>query len=121
MPPYAITDEMVDDILCTAMEGGSDYWTEYVTVIGTVPETVTSGMFPGEPPYASECLTRGFDLKWVDDEGTAHTLTLAKMRRGIRKAAEHFGQTPLAFYEDHDATGADVAVQFALLGEIVYG
>lgn len=120
--PYAITDTMVDDILTTAMEGGSSYWTREVRVIGGFPN-VPSTMFPeaGDVVYASECLTKGRNLRWTDDEGTRHTLTLAKMKRGIRKAAEHFGQTPAAFYDDHDATGADVAVQFALLGEIVYG
>ena len=122
--PYTITSEMVDDILTAAMEGGSDYWTAKVEVIGTVPETVTSTLFPGEEPFASEMLTKGFRLRWVEDggdENVVHTLTLAKMKRGIRKAAAHFEVTPLAFYENHDASDADLAVQYALLGEVVYG
>jgi hypothetical protein len=124
--PYAVTDEMVDDIVTTAMEGGSTYWTTKVTVIGGFPE-VESTLFPGTTDlFASECLTKGRDLAWVEDcgEGDAprrHVLTLAKMKKGIRKAAEHFNLTPLALWEDGDAGTADVAVQFALLGEIVYG
>lgn len=110
--PYKITTEMVDDILTCSMDSGSAYWTDSVVVVGSFPEGAE---------YASECLTRGRDLRWTDDDGTVHTLTLSKMKRGIRKAAEHFGQTPEAFHEDHDDIMADVAVQFALLGEIVYG
>jgi hypothetical protein len=124
--PYAITDEMVDDIVTTAMEGGSNYWTVRVDVIGGFPDC-ESTMFPGTTDlFASECLTKGRDLAWVEYVGDGepakrHTLTLAKMKRGIKKAAAHFGKTPLAFYEDHDAGDADVAVQLAILGEIVYG
>lgn len=119
--PYTITPEMVDDILTAAMEGGVDYWTRSVRVIGDVPASVKSTLFPGDEPFTSEMLTKGFDLRWVDDEGKAHVLTLRKMKAGIKKASEHFRQTPAVFHEDHDATSGDVAVQFALFGEVVYG
>src|SRR5262245_11153555 len=123
--PYVITDQMVDEILSTAMDSGSAYWTRRVRVIGGFPVGVESTLFPGSTDlYASECLTKGRDLAWFiddEDESGPRTLTLKKMKAGIKRAAEHFGQTPAAFYEDHDDTMADVAVQFALLGEIVYG
>jgi hypothetical protein len=111
--PYTVTTEMVDDILGTALDSGSGYWTHQVSVIGRWPQGAD---------YASDVLTKGGSLRWIEDEGRVeHTLTLTKMRKGIKQAAEHFGQTPLAFHEDHDDIMADVAVQFALLGEIVYG
>lgn len=107
-----LTDEMVDDILCTALEGGSNYWTRLVSCKERWPEGAE---------YLSQCLTRGRSLGWLTDDGERYTLTLPKMRRGIYRAARHFGLAVERFYEEHDATGADVAVQFALLGEIVYG
>lgn len=111
-----ITDEMVDDIVTTAMEGGSNYWTTEVAVIGGFPAI--------EGVFASECLTKGRDLAWfeqTEDGPVHHTLTLAKMKTGIRRAAAHFGLTVEAFSEDADATMADVAVQLALFPQIVYG
>jgi hypothetical protein len=111
--PYAITAEMVDDILGTAMDSGSGYWTHQVSVVGQWPQGAD---------YASDVLTKGGSLRWIEDEGRVeHTLTLTKMRKGIKQAAVHFGLTPARFYDEHDASYADVAVQFALLGEIVYG
>lgn len=120
--PFTVSNQMVDEILTSAMEGGSTYWTTEVRVIGGFPR-VPSTLFPeaGDAVYASECLTKGRDLAWIDQDGTVFTLTLAAMKRGIRKAAAHFDLTPTEFYEEHDASDADVAVQFAILGQIVYG
>lgn len=108
--PYTVTNEMVDDILCAALEGGINYWA--VKASPTVP--------PQGDLFASDMLTRGANLRIVDFDGGKHTLTLANMKAGIRKAAAHYGQTVEAFYEDHDAGAADTAVQFALFGELVY-
>jgi hypothetical protein len=50
-----------------------------------------------------------------------HPLDAERMRVGIVSAAEHFGQPIDVFHEQHDAGEADVAFQFAILGEVVYG
>ena len=123
--PYTITNEMIDHIVTAALEGGINYWA--ISARPTHWPEAESTLFPGDKDvFASEVLTKGADLiitiEDEDDEGDGtYTLTLAKMKKGIRKAAELRGKTPEAFYEDHDAGDADLAVQFALFGELVYG
>lgn len=107
-----VTNEMVEDILVSAMEGGdSVFWTDSVVPDGTWPEGVD---------YASQCLTNGRNLLWTTDEGETFTLTLKDMKAGIRRAAEHYHQSVSQFYDEHDGGSADVAVQLALFNEIVY-
>jgi hypothetical protein len=117
--PQWTTDEMVDEVLTTALEGGINYWVRSVRLIGT--PTSKSTLFPGEEPFLSECLTKGCTIAVTDTDGEERILTRAKMRAGIRRASQHFGLTCEDFHEQHDATMADVAVQLGLLGEIVYG
>lgn len=108
-----VTDEMVEDFLVTAFEGGSNYWIDSVGVVGE---------WPYGSLYASECLTRGVDLLIVTVDGERDTLTLVNMKAGIRSAAKHFKKSLVDFYEEHDAGDADVALQMALFGgEVIYG
>jgi hypothetical protein len=120
-----VTNEAVDDILTTALEGGSNYWLPEYEVIGGIPD-VDSTLIPGHKPWESECLTKGRTIRCVEDCGEGddpveHVLTLEMMQAGIERAAEHWGQSVEAFHEGHDIEGADVALQFGLLGEIRYG
>jgi hypothetical protein len=122
--PYAITDEMVDDILTAALEGGITYWADAAKIIGDWPDGKSRyGADPSDSDlFLSEVLTHGSDVAIHEpEEDTWHTLTLAKMKRGIRHAAKQYGKTPLALYEDHDAGVADNIVQYALFGELIYG
>lgn len=99
-----ITDEQIDDILCTAFEGGINYWT---------PEMIRVKDFKG-CTYAHEVITKGGTLVIVDDDGKAHTLTLKKFLKGI----ELYGNFD---FENYDASDADSVVQFALFGKLIYG
>ena len=110
----SVTDEMVDDFLCTAFEGGSNSWIDSVVPVNGWPEGAD---------YASEVLTRGGDLRITTDENEVFTLTLDAMREGIRTAAEvaKLADDLTEFWEQHDAGDADRALQFALFKEVVYG
>jgi len=128
MHPFKITDELVDDTLCTALEGGITYW-----AVGAEqrsgPANPTSKMFPGEPAYASELLTMGGSLDIIVDESLVdddvvkehNLLTLTAMKRGIRKYCEIRKTTPAKILDDPlDAGEADVVVQLALFGDIIF-
>src|SRR6266498_4743614 len=110
--PYLVTDEMVEDILVAAFEGGSNYWITKVDVVGNWPKGAE---------FASDVLTRGGELSIQVFKDKPVTLTLRAMRKGIKKAALHYGLVPSKFYEDHDAEYADIALQYALFNEIVFG
>jgi hypothetical protein len=116
-----ITNEQIDDILASAFEGGINYW---------AGKAEPEGDFPAGAEFASEAVSRGGtvilhhdDPKTGDDgDFTARSkLVAANVRDGIRKAAKQMGQSTEAFLEDYDASGADIAVQFAIFGEVVYG
>lgn len=53
-------------------------------------------------------------LKW-------HQLTVPMLKLGIAKAALHKGQAPYYFMDNHDASDADLAIQYALFDAIIYG
>ena len=108
-----ITQEQVDDLLCSAFEGGITYWCGRAEVMGEWPEGAT---------YAHETLTRGSRIILHDMEaGDTCGLTLDKFLSGITQAAALRGMSVERFVDDHDAETADLAVQFAVFGEVVYG
>jgi hypothetical protein len=112
MHPFTITDELINDTLCTALEGGITYWAESAT-----PTTWPEGC-----EYASDVLTHGADLAIVDGEEQAtYFLTRAKFVKGIREYCKQFKTTPARMEDDPVDTGAaDWIVQVALFGEAVY-
>ena len=113
-----VTDEDIDDIMCTALEGGITYWCNKAKVVGE---------YLGE--YGHEQIARGGKLLLYDMiEDEEYELTLADLLNGIKFAAEK------GYYENYgwvdgseldtcnvDAEVADVIVQMALFGEVVYG
>lgn len=111
-----ITPQMMDDVLCAAFEGGSNYWVVRVEIVGQRPKGAR---------YVSECVSRGGKLRIVEscdgEPEKPHELTADALRGGIEAAAVHFGQTIERWYDNHDAEAADCALQFALFGELVYG
>lgn len=114
----SISDEDIDDIVCTALEGGITYWCREARVVGD---------YLGE--YASEQISRGGELILVDSESDdEYTLTKQKLLNGIRLAISNH------YYEDYkwwnsngietynvDADVADVIIQLALFEDIIYG
>ena len=107
----------IDSIMCTALEGGITYWCSGAEAVG--------GKYLGE--YAHEQISRGGALKLYDaEDDTEYELTKDKFINGFRKAYED-GYLNGACAGDRIDTGevdaeiADVIVQFALFGEVVYG
>ena len=118
-----ITDENIDDILCTAFEGGINYWCSRVEVIGD--------WFGAK--YASEVVSKGGRVKLInDEEPDREPLTLLKENvvpaieaihkrvmdnrgRGRRSSLEEWLEG------EYDAGDADMIVQQAVFGELVYG
>jgi len=114
-----VTVQIVDDLLCTSFEGGmTGMWVARVTE----PEGQRCGV-----AYTHEVISRGGSLIFtLDDaeevqEKTEFTLTLESVIQGLEKACKHQGRTLSDLWENHDAVDADVVVQFALFGEIVFG
>jgi len=108
-----VTQEQVDYLLCAAFEGGITYWCDSASTPEDYPEGAT---------WLHQTLTRGATIFLHDmEDDDVLLLTLDKFLVGIAKAAAHMRQDVVTFLEEHDAVSADLAVQFALFGEIIYG
>ena len=114
---YPLTRQFVDDLLVTAFEGGITYWCcDAYPVDNIYPEGAT---------YVSDCLSRGRDIVIVEvgveevNERKNHILTLDNLIFGIKC----FMNMPNAnnIFDDYDAWDADVIIQFAVFGDVIYG
>ena len=112
-----VTQEDIDDIMCSALEGGITYWCNRAEVVGK---------YIGE--YASEQISRGGTLKLYDaEEDEVYELTLEKLLKGIQMAIYENCYAEYEWFNCEgidpcqiDAAVADVIVQFALFNEVVY-
>lgn len=121
-----ITNEDIDDIVCTALEGGINYWCSKVEV---------DGEYLGE--YASEQISRGGKLKVFLDEPfdendtEEYELTNEKLLKGIKMYSESLDRPyEIVVHEKNkfvldccqvDAEVADMIIQLALFEDIIYG
>ena len=112
-----ITNQDIDDIMCTALEGGINYWCNKVKVVGG---------YLGE--YASEQISRGGVLVVCPIDQAPCDLTKEKLLKGIQRAIDEDVYTNYEWYNTNgidtcniDADVADFIVQLALFGKVIYG
>lgn len=109
--PKKITQQDIDDIMSTALEGGINYW--------CCKAEVLESQYYGE--YASDQISRGGSLRLYDAESDdTWVLNLDNLMSGIIKAIES-GYVSSDDLDDWDAADADAAVQCALFGDLVFG
>lgn len=124
---YIVTQESIDDILASAFEGGINYWCGEAEVVDE---------YLGE--YASEQISRGgkVNLSIIDDDGEIEdvkTLELDAVLEGIKRricdyednGIKRYGisegsNEEIRFDVDFDSWDADVIVQYAIFGKIVF-
>lgn len=121
-----VTEEDIEDIMCTALEGGINYWayydrndTEYLPY-----------MESGDEPFSELCTKILLSGGWVwliDEDKNYHCLTLDILLNGIRRWIEGgydmYGAVDGEELDcgNIDSECADAIIQLALFGEIVYG
>lgn len=113
-----MSQDDIDDIVCTALEGGITWW--------CCKAEVVENEYYGE--YASDQISRGGSLRLYDIETEeSYLLTLEKLLKGIKMAyargyLEHLfdDDGKLDFFQV-DGAAADVIVQCALFGEVQFG
>lgn len=111
-----ISAQTIDDIMCTALEGGITGWCCRAKVVGK---------YLGE--YAHEQISRGGTLTLYDAESPDKwDLDLNGFLRGVRLWIEdgdgicalNEGEVDASFV---DSEAADLIIQYALFGEPVFG
>ena len=114
------TDEEMEDIVITALEGGIGYW---ACLDNTAKE------FDDEPDDIStsewcwRLLKEGKSLRFLDaedtEEGEVWFLTLPMLLNGIKLSSEQgFWDGDI---DSMDANDADIVFQLAMFGQVVYG
>ena len=119
-----VTEQDIDDIVCTALEGGINYWCDNVEV---------NGDYLGE--YASDQISRNGQLKFYVFDPVNDTDMFVLDKDNFIKGLRMYLEDPKPPYDitgtNHgkpvldlcncDAVVADMIIQYALFDEIVFG
>lgn len=120
--------QRLQDLLTSALEGGSSYW--YCITEKHKPEIITDRCWEEDDvvfPHIDYPTNKGGWLKIRSLHGEVNgksswMLDLAQIYLGIQKMAEKYPQHFANFIaENDDAETGDVFLQCCLFGEIVYG
>ena len=117
-----ISDKMIEDILCSAFEGGITYWANNVTCEDRVDMQKVGGY---KHEYLTKTKKKIAALYIHADDGNVRRLTkksiidaLQKMdykENGCTKALKRI------LNEDYDSDDADLLMQMACFGKVIYG
>lgn len=122
--PTTMTDDQIRNMLVGAREGGINYWCHGINVEGSPPP-----LTPDEekewgdyPAYTTPVGESGFWLVYRDDEAKPYRLDRAAIDRGVQVMRDRYTRHWDDLHgENDDATTADVFVQCALFGEVIFG
>lgn len=123
---HEFSTENINDLICTALEGGINYWCGNAEIVMNADKKTFAGVSAEDQSnvhYASEAIGYGGKLTLTDaeDEDESWELDLPKMLKGIKMYCEDRNEPLSELIDNHDADTADSIIQYALFDEIVYG
>jgi hypothetical protein len=111
-----IPEARVNDLLCNALEGGSNYWIGSLKVVNPSEHDYE---YAHDVPFM-ENVALVIQDTWRDDE--PKRVDKGALERGLQLMADKY---PVHFenflFENDDAETGDVFLQLCCFGEIVYG
>ncbi len=122
----AITYEMFEDWIVTALEGGSNYW--YLIQDGAIPKSIIEKYKEEKLPF-SILFSKAI---WIDkvsvsvhdietEEPLGH-IDMKSVKKALETICEHHENVFDALMkEEYDAEDADVFFQYAVMGELTFG
>lgn len=121
---YYYTDEDLKDILITALEGGIGYWACLDNEETEAPKWGDWSKQPKDMPtaeYAWQILCDCGTLHFLDEEeeDQEYYLTMADFFKGIGLAIKNKDWD--GDVDSLDACVADMIMQYAMIGSVVYG
>jgi hypothetical protein len=123
-----VDEEDVKDLLCTAFEGGSNHWARVRVSRDKMKELGVQ--YSWEIPFVVGEIVEVYDVEGEPGDEPIGFLARPKMTRALRFMAsgkdEKGNDIPMRHWdnfinENADAETADVFMQLATMGEIVYG
>ncbi len=117
-----INQEDIDDIMVTALEGGITYW-----CYGAQSIMPDEWMRENKIEYLSDVTGRGGDIVLTTEDGD-FILTLQAFYNGLQQLIDESGEYYIESTSDGlkidtseiDADIADLIIQYALFGKLVY-
>jgi hypothetical protein len=113
-----LTYEMLENVIVTALEGGSNYW--YLIKDTDIPPRELDDYTPASIRIARMIWDGGILPVYDAEEPEVHLGDFS-----LRQFAEHAPDAPWAFTEllndNLDATSADALFQLGTMGEVIFG
>lgn len=114
---FKIEDERINDLLCGALEGGSQ-WATITSYVN--PNNVEVKYKHLDLPFIEGCGVMIGDIE--DEDVEPMLLNREAMEKGLQIMADKYDWHLRAFLDENDdAETSDVFLQCSLLGDIVYG
>ena len=122
-----LNDQFFEDILITALEGGSNYWLQSIKVNhpgGPKPKGIPNSI------WAAQAINLLSSVECYSDDGEKETLTLGSLTNAVLLWTQnHPDKVEIYNYNGKhsidaaniDADDADEILQYALFGTLVYG
>lgn len=107
-----VPQQVIEDTLVSGFEGGSNYWLQ-----------IRNDKTPMGKDYIKTLMRQGLA---VEDQttGKEYMLTKAKVMRAVKYMAqdpEYIGHFSNMIRQNGDSNTGDILLQFAVLGECLYG
>jgi len=117
--PTSIPVQRVKDLLCNAIEGGSNYWCQSMDRRGGIPIAVAP--FRNDVPFVEGGWLEVIEMADVGEENKIR-LDLESIKKGLQIFAEKYPNHFADFLNfNDDATTGDVFLQCCCFGEAIYG
>jgi len=122
-----ISQEVLEDIFVTALEGGSNYWYFLSEeAVKMIREAVPKSEDPHLSTSILKAILKGVEVPINDadnEDDVIGTISLNTMQERLQMLADSKNKTALIRHieEEGDADSADTVFQYLAFGEIVYG
>lgn len=107
---FDVDDQLIEDLLVCAFEGGSNYWVESIEV---------------DPGTQCDFYKRAFEtyLKVIPiDENQKYILNKLSLKKGLELMAKQYPKHFMDLVsENFDADTGDIFLQLCLFGDVIYG
>jgi len=113
LTPSTLDKQTIQDLLCTALEGGSNYWIDSVTHNHKETNVEYWSETLGDAKGKMEITDEANEVYKLDNSDALKAIPIMRT-----KYPRHYND---AFNDNHDATTADVFLQIIVFGEVIYG
>jgi hypothetical protein len=122
---YTITEDMVENVIVSALEGGSNYW--YFVDVEDFEQDLPPKNGKALTERISEAVFRNPSFKMPvydveDEDDVLGYLSQKNLRRGLELCAKDYPEAFKRLTDDEiDAGDADVIFQLTVMGEVTFG